>query len=78
MKYIEANQVPEGSTISPNIFGLPCVSTAYKNAQGDITYLVDGCVARSGDWIVKYEDGTWGVMEKFKVETDIQLKRIQP
>lgn len=59
----EANQVPEGDKISAHIFGLPCVGTAYKTARGGIVYLVEGVMAKAGDWIVRYGDGTWGVVD---------------
>lgn len=76
MKIKEANKVPMGDRISAHIFGLPCVSTAYKNVRGGITYLVDGSVARGGDWVVQYEDGTWDVLSDEQYKPWAELKRI--
>lgn len=71
MRIIEANQVPKGG-ISPNIWRLPCVVSAYKTMQGGVRYRVettyDSQTAKGGDWICKHEDGSWDVMtdEEYK------------
>lgn len=66
MRIIEANQIPDGTGIAPNIFNLPCVTSAYKTMQGGVRYRVetpyDSQVAKSTDWICKYEDGHWDVL----------------
>ena len=61
MKIIEAYQVPEGY-ISPDIFSLPCVSSAYKNMRGITCYNVESVVAMPTDWICKDKGGLWHVL----------------
>lgn len=61
MRIIEAYQVPEGN-VSPDIFKLPCVSSAYKNIHGSTCYHVEGEVAVPNNWICKDENGRWRVL----------------
>ena len=69
MRIIEANQVPKGC-ISPNIWSLPCVVSAYKTIAGNVRYRVEtpygSQTAKGGDWICKYDDGSWDVMTDYE------------
>lgn len=62
MRIIEAYQVPEGN-VSPDIFRMPCVSSAYKTMRGETYYHVDdGLIAGPGDWICRDSPGQWHVL----------------
>ena len=79
MRIIEANQVPKGG-ISPNIWSLPCVVSAYKTIAGNVRYRVEtpyGSVTVSPcDWICKYEDGHWDVMTNDQYKASVELKKM--
>lgn len=61
MKIVKSYQIPRGS-VSPDIFNLPCVTSAYKSLSGSIRYHVGHIIAKAGDWVCRYDDGTWGVL----------------
>ena len=61
MRIIVSYKVPEGN-VSPDIFKLPCVSSAYKNIHGATCYHVGEEIAATNDWICKYENGRWRVL----------------
>lgn len=61
MRIIEAYQVSEGN-VSPDIFALPCVTSAYKTMTHGIRYYADCMIAKPSDWICKTKDGEWIVL----------------
>lgn len=79
MRIIEANQVPNGG-ISPNIWNLECVVSAYKTIAGNVRYRVEtpyGSVTASPfDWICKYDDGHWDVMTNDQYKASVELKKL--
>lgn len=79
MRIIEANQVPKGG-VSPNIWSLPCVVSAYKTIAGNVRYRVEtpyGSVTASPyDWICKHEDGSWDVMTNDQYKGSAELRNI--
>ena len=79
MRIIEANQVPKGG-ISPNIWSLPCVVSAYKTIAGNVRYRVDtpygNQVASPYDWICKHDDGSWDVMTNDQYKASVEMKKL--
>ena len=72
MRITEAVQVV--GKMTPTIWNLPCVTSAYKTMLG-ATYLrvetrYDSAVARPRDWICRFEDGHWDVL----TDDEYQLK----
>ena len=62
MRIIEAYKVPTGN-VSPDIFKLPCVTSAYKTMTQGIRYHVEYMIAKPSDWICKDENGEWLVLD---------------
>ena len=79
MRIIEANQVPKGG-ISPNIWSLPCVVSAYKTIAGNVRYRVDtpygNQVASPYEWRCKHDDGSWDVMTNDQYKASVELKKL--
>ena len=65
-RIVEAYQVP-GGNVSPDIFKLPCISSAMKLTSGNTIYrcsaaYVDGGLwAGKGNYICKLDSGKWDV-----------------
>lgn len=77
MRIVESYQVPEGN-ISPDIFKLPCVTSAYKTMTQGIRYHVDYMIAKPTNWICKYENGEWLVLTDDEYQrAKIELKSSQ-
>ena len=56
--------MPKGN-VSPDIFALPCVTSAYKTMTQGIRYHVEHLIAKPTDWICKYENGEWLVLDDY-------------
>lgn len=80
MRIIEANQVPKAG-ISPYIWSLPCVVSAYKTIAGNTRYRVEtelgSVTAGPFDWICKYDDGSWDVKTNDQYMASVELKKLE-
>ena len=79
LKIIEAYQVP-GGNVSPDIWSLPCVVSAYKTIAGNPRYRVEtpygSVTAGPFDWICRYDNGTWDVMTNDQYKASVDLKKL--
>ena len=60
-RIIESYKVPSGN-VSLVIFGLPCITSAYKTMKNEVYYHVEDMIAHPGDWICKWNVGGWEVI----------------
>lgn len=77
MKIVESYQIPQGN-VSPDIFALPCVSSAYKTMTHGIRYHVEHLIAQPTDWICKRSNGEWIVLTEEEYRKTNKPKEYKP